>query len=61
MFYSFSLSAQATLSFQMLKTITLEILILLIFSMHGYHMSEEVGQSCPTLCDTMDYILHGIL
>ena len=61
MFYSFSLSAQATLSFQILKTITLEILILLIFSMHDYNMSEKVGQSCPTLCDTMDYILHGIL
>ena len=24
-------------------------------------MKVEVAQSCPTLCDPMDYIVHGIL
>ena len=24
-------------------------------------VSEEVTQSCPTLCDSMDYTVHGIL
>ena len=26
-----------------------------------FHVKVKVTQSCPTLCDPMDYIVHGIL
>ena len=28
---------------------------------HKVKMKVKVAQSCPTLCDPMDYIVHGIL
>ena len=27
----------------------------------SHKVKVKVAQSCPTLCDTMDYIVHGIL
>ena len=30
-------------------------------SISGYHVKVKVAQSCPTLCDPMDYTVHGIL
>ena len=29
--------------------------------MHKAHVKVKVAQSCPTLCDPMDYTVHGIL
>ena len=29
--------------------------------MHKAHVKVKVLQSCPTLCDPMDYTVHGIL
>ena len=33
----------------------------LVFKQPGERKKVKVTQSCPTLCDPMDYIVHGIL
>ena len=35
--------------------------IMFIGEAYTSEVSESESQSCPTLCDSMDYIVHGIL
>ena len=35
--------------------------LLFVFYVSGESVKVKVSQSCPTLCDPMDYTVHGIL
>ena len=33
----------------------------MLYSQYGDPVKVKVAQSCPTLCDRMDYTVHGVL
>ena len=38
-----------------------EICLFIFIHVNGFQVKVKVAQSCPTLCDPMDYTVHGIL